>query len=251
MRHLLITAALFGLAACATSVPDSNPRGAGFDSATEFAARQAEAERARAAAEAEAEASAPLAAPAPVTSGGIGASDLAAAGIGGAGNPATSSGMPLPPSTIGEPLDEPLPPPMPLPAPEANNPGISDEQDFSAVSTRETIESDAARLAQLRAQRQEVTPTALPDRPADTGPNIVQYALGAPNRKGQEWYSRIMIGLPGRFERNCAGFNSPDAAQREFLARGGPDKDPLGIDPDGDGFACGWDPEPFRLAAGG
>jgi hypothetical protein len=35
------------------------------------------------------------------------------------------------------------------------------------------------------------------------------------------------------------------------LARGGPDKDPRGLDPDGDGFACGWDPAPFLLAEGG
>ncbi|NDH39999.1 MAG: hypothetical protein EBY45_06195 [Gammaproteobacteria bacterium] len=29
-----------------------------------------------------------------------------------------------------------------------------------------------------------------------------------------------------------------------------PERDPMGLDPDGDGFACGWDPEPFRLAFG-
>jgi len=27
---------------------------------------------------------------------------------------------------------------------------------------------------------------------------------------------------------------------------GGPKMDPKGIDPDGDGFACYWDPKPFR-----
>ena len=27
---------------------------------------------------------------------------------------------------------------------------------------------------------------------------------------------------------------------------GGPKVDPKGIDPDGDGFACYWDPKPFR-----
>ncbi len=34
---------------------------------------------------------------------------------------------------------------------DVNNPGISDEQDFEAVAGRETIESDAERLARQRA----------------------------------------------------------------------------------------------------
>ena len=37
----------------------------------------------------------------------------------------------------------------PLPAP--NNPGLSDEQDFGAVSDRQSIESDAERLERNRA----------------------------------------------------------------------------------------------------
>ena len=136
------------------------------------------------------------------------------------------------------------------PAAPSNNTGLSDEQSFEAVSNRETIESDAERRARQAAALQVVMPTALPDRPADTGPNIVQYALNAPNKLGQEWYSRSIFAGQGKFRRNCATYNSPDAAQRDFLARGGPDKDPRGLDPDGDGFACGWDPAPFLLAAG-
>jgi hypothetical protein len=44
-----------------------------------------------------------------------------------------------------------------------------------------------------------------------------------------------------------------DAAQEAFLAAGGPERDRNNLDPDGDGFACWWDPEPFRRAmrAGG
>ena len=30
------------------------------------------------------------------------------------------------------------------------------------------------------------------------------------------------------------------------LERGGPQRDRLGVDPDGDGFACSWNPTPFR-----
>ena len=31
---------------------------------------------------------------------------------------------------------------------------------------------------------------------------------------------------------------------------GGPERDQFGIDPDGDGYACSWDPSPFRKAVG-
>jgi hypothetical protein len=44
----------------------------------------------------------------------------------------------------------------------------------------------------------------------------------------------------------CARFGSHDRAQEAFLASGGPASDRHGLDPDGDGFACGWDPAPFR-----
>lgn len=37
---------------------------------------------------------------------------------------------------------------------------------------------------------------------------------------------------------NCAAYPSPAAAQRAFESRGGPQRDPLGLDPDGDGRAC-------------
>ncbi|ARO15440.1 hypothetical protein BVG79_02100 [Ketogulonicigenium robustum] len=128
--------------------------------------------------------------------------------------------------------------------------GISNETDFNAVSQQISLEDDAARIAQQRAAYTVVQPTALPSQPANVGPNIVQYALNAPNRKGQAWYSRFMWQSQGRFERNCAAYSSADEAQRDFLARGGPERNPGGLDPDGDGFACGWDPAPFRQAAG-
>ena len=130
----------------------------------------------------------------------------------------------------------------------ANNPEISDEQDFAAVTSRETIESDAERRAEQAEQLVVVAPVPLPQTRADSGPNIVQYAIGAPNQKGQPWYSRSILSGDNRFQRNCATYANPDAAQRDFLTRGGPERDPRGIDPDGDGFACGWDPAPFRLA---
>lgn len=127
------------------------------------------------------------------------------------------------------------------------SPRISDEQNFDAVAARETIESDAERLARQRAQYQVIAPTALPER-RDTGrPNIVQYALSTQHAPGAKVYNRSSL-----FQRDplraCARFPSPDLAQEEFLAQGGPERDRLGLDPDGDGYACGWDPRPFRKA---
>lgn len=130
-----------------------------------------------------------------------------------------------------------------------SHPGISDEQDFEAVSERESIESDAARRARQAAAYEVIAPEAVPTRTGAAGPNIVQYALQTTNAKGQKIYSRLNIAAQSRFQRNCARYTSPDEAQRDFLARGGPERDTLGLDPDGDGFACGWDPAPFRAVA--
>lgn len=127
--------------------------------------------------------------------------------------------------------------------------GISSEQDFAAVADERDIADDAALREQQQAVFQQIEPEALPQR-GDVGPNIVEYALSAPNNRGQEWYSRSILTTQGRFERNCAGYRSADDAQRDFLSRGGPERDPRGLDPDGDGFACGWDPAPFRAAVG-
>ena len=124
---------------------------------------------------------------------------------------------------------------------------ISDEQDFAAVSGRETIESDKQRIERNRAQYQIDQPTALPQRAGDTGPNIVEFAISANNPRGTQVYKRSSLQLTN-YNKACAKFASPDLAQEAFLASGGPVKDRKGLDPDGDGYACGWDPAPFRAA---
>lgn len=231
------------LAACTAPIPDSGA-GVGFGDYDQYLEDQ---QRREAAVSGTAS---PLPPPQalsdePTSTNAIPTSELAAAGIG----TSPETGAPL---TAVAPRSPGIDATPTNPAPGAtSNPELSDEQDFSAVSSRESIESDAQRLAAAAAARQEAEVTALPSRPGATGPNIVAYALSAPNALGQEWYSRSLLSGQGRFERNCAGYNTPDAAQRDFLARGGPDRDPRGIDPDGDGFACGWDPAPFRLVAGG
>jgi hypothetical protein len=248
--------ATVALAACAVTpsvVPDSG-RGVGFGDYADF-----ELDRARREAQVTGQGiGGPLSAlRTPVSTEttdstqAIATSDLAAAGIGtsvaaGGGdiisNGRAEDGAPLSAlatSLIGESAIE-------QEQRSANNPEISDENNFDAVSGRETIESDAQRRAQQAEALIVVAPVPLPATRADSGPNIVSYAIGAPNQKGQEWYSRSILSGESRFSNNCATYGSPDAAQRDFLTRGGPERDPRGIDPDGDGFACGWDPAPFR-----
>jgi hypothetical protein len=127
-----------------------------------------------------------------------------------------------------------------------NNPGISDEQDFTAVAGRESIESDRERLAAQREAFEVIQPTTLPARSGASGPNIVQFALSTTNRVGERVHRRSGVFAQSRYDRNCAKYPSPDLAQEAFLASGGPERDRDGLDPDGDGFACSWDPTPFR-----
>lgn len=134
-------------------------------------------------------------------------------------------------------------------APSLNNPDISDEQDFEAVSGRQTIESDAARLERLREEYQVIQPRALPERSGAGGPNVVAFALETSHPVGQQIYRRS--GRQSTREDlliRCAAFVSNDAAQRAFLEQGGPERDRRRLDPDGDGYACLWDPTPFRAA---
>jgi len=125
--------------------------------------------------------------------------------------------------------------------------GVSDEQDFGAVTTRETIASDKQRIECNKQQYVVVQPGALPERPANEGPNIAAYALSTTNALGVQMYKRPPFYLTTP-EKACAKFASPDLAQQAFLAAGGPEHDRKALDPDGDGFACAWDPRPFRNA---
>lgn len=134
------------------------------------------------------------------------------------------------------------------PVVDLNNPGISDEQDFSAVSSRESIESDKQRIAANREAYQVIQPKALPSRSGDSGPSVVEFALSTRNQLGEQIYPRTKIMAESRFNKNCAEYTSADQAQQDFLKSGGPKRDRKGLDPDGDGFACYWDPTPFRRA---
>ncbi len=125
---------------------------------------------------------------------------------------------------------------------------LSDENDFEAVSSRQSIESDAERIAENRSRYVSIEPTELPVRPGTDIPNIVAYALQTNNPIKTQLYERGPFASKKRALVNCNGYSSPAKAQEVFLSKGGPKWDRYGLDPDGDGFACTWDPTPFRLA---
>lgn len=220
MRVLTLPALLAALAACSPSVPESGPQ-AGFD--------RGDAAQLRAGRDAR------LEAPSTVTTAPLRSGDPIADTATAALAASNSGQVPLQAS-----------PANPVPGGHA---GISNENDFSAVSARRDIEDDAARIAAVRAQRQVITPTALAPRSA-SGPNIVEFALRTSHQPGQKLYGRGYR-RASRTAQACASYASPDQAQIAFLAAGGPERDREGLDPDGDGFACGWDPRPFRAVRGG
>lgn len=236
MTRPLAVLGLLSLAACAPAVPDSGA-GVGFQDYDSYIRGAASAP--------------PAAAPAP------------AAGF----DPATASAALDRASGTASPAPAPVPAPVAAEGerPRGNAPagikeesgemaaiagghtGISDENDFEAVKSRETIESDKERIERNKAGYVVDQPKALPERKGSSGPNIVDYALSTTNVPGTPMYKRGSL-----FKRDpqvvCAKYGSSDLAQQAFLAAGGPEKDKLGVDPDGDGFACDWDPRPFRAA---
>lgn len=265
MRIVSSAALLLALAACAPAMPDSGA-GVGFGDYNDYMRSNS-----GQAAPQGSYGSAPTAPPTAITGGPISSAPLGSAAaptgdaaIGSAAiaalnatnpNGATTSQpgvtpyQPVPGSPYQPAPYQPVPSATSAPAaPVGNAPRISDENDFSAVASRETIESDRARIAANAAQYQQVQPTALPPR-TETGPNIVEYALNARNPLGVQAYTRMGLHL-SNYERNCAKFASQDLAQMEFLRRGGPERDSGNLDPDGDGYACRWDPTPFQKARG-
>lgn len=249
MRVPVVIFSLMGLAACATGAPDSSS-GPGFTDYNTYLDERVAATTTPA----------PYAA-APTTgfstdviSGAIDAAEGGAAPLNGAATGVSTAAIipdPLPGATTpgARPRGD-APTTIQTESGEVQNyvtNGVSDENDFAAVAARETIESDAARIEANRAQYVVIQPGSLPTRPGDVGPNIVEFAIATNNPVGVELYDRGGIALSSS-ERACLKYTSPDQAQQAFLANGGPQSDRKNLDPDGDGFACGWDPTVFRIA---
>ena len=256
MRAVPVLMLVLALAACAPVLPES---GVGFGDYSQYLRDR---ERALASGAAPPAAAAPVVAP-PAAAGF--STDRASAAIDAAEGRTAVAALPAAPLAAAPLAAAPLSA-VPLDATDPNRPRgnapagikvesgevqggnhttISDEQDFGAVSARETIESDKERIARNRANYEVVQPTALPQRTGNSGPNIVAFALSTTHAPGTPVYRRS--GFKGNGSA-CSRYGSTDQAQEAFLTEGGPDRDRKGLDPDGDGFACGWDPRAFRAA---
>lgn len=123
------------------------------------------------------------------------------------------------------------------------NEGQISDDSFQSVSENATIEADRERIAALAERRVQLTAEPLPEREANV--NLAAFARSTTHKIGEDIYPRSGL-LRSRASAQCSRFSNPDAAQRAFLAGGGPRKDPMRMDPDGDGFVCGWSPMPFR-----
>lgn len=78
-------------------------------------------------------------------------------------------------------------------------------------------------------------------------PRVAAFALRTTHQPGQRQWRRNPLRADG--QSICAQFTSRDLAQDRFLRDGGPERDPNGMDPDGDGFVCGFDPNELRASA--
>ncbi len=122
----------------------------------------------------------------------------------------------------------------------ADTQNLSDSQSFETITAQESIETDADRLARLSNQYVQYRATPLPERDEDARVDLTAYAERyAKRRIGKKRYSRERNPVPTRV---CQTLPSNDYAQFVFLSKGGPKEDHLGLDDDGDGFACGWRP---------
>lgn len=229
-KRVLLGLAAVALAGCESPVPNS-AAGVGFGDYQTYL-RQHEADQkgqAVAAAPAAPVASASLT---PAPGGGYGANGYGATPVTSpAGQMAAASAAPPVPGSI----------------------GAEALAALRATAPAATPAASSATAANVGAPLDPMAMTAaLPTAPApvasqSTGPNLAAYALAATNAPGQAVYTRGGLKLASS-ERACARFVSPDLAQMDFLRRGGPERDPGNLDPDGDGFACGWDPRPFQTA---
>jgi len=125
----------------------------------------------------------------------------------------------------------------------ASDSGVLNLAEQSQAEQLRLREADAAALAAAAAQRVVIQPGQMPAVIANV--NIITYARETTNPLGQRQFRRPTIRRLNSASQ-CSKFDSADNAQRNFLANGGPEDDPLNLDPDGDGFACRWSPEAYR-----
>ncbi|MGP9789906.1 hypothetical protein [Roseinatronobacter sp. NSM] len=136
-------------------------------------------------------------------------------------------------------------PPAQMPAPTSApaSAGVTDQQftpqPFGTPAQNTVVTRDF--VPQVRVTQDEIG--------TGEGPNLFVYALSTRHNVGEQRHTRRHPLRWQRWEAACSQFATQDLAQDAFLMAGGPERDPNHLDPDGDGFACWWDPRPFRQAA--
>jgi hypothetical protein len=252
----LAGAALALLAACDTSTPYSNVidatgRGVGFSDYAQYMRAQEELSRIRRAQATQARGvqAPPPGAPQFAGQQPTSIGQEAVAAVRGSQAQPSPAGFPVAQQSAGAPLSAMAPAPTSMPnqfaGAGAQAAGVSEQQftpqPFGTAQPDRLIERDF--VPQVRVSDAEL------GQGAGTGPNLFVYALSTQHAVGQQRYTRNHLLRWRRWEAACAQFGSQDLAQEAFLAAGGPERDPNHLDPDGDGFACWWDPAPFRQAA--
>lgn len=255
MRLPLALSALLLASACASNAPYSNVidtagGGVGFSDYAQYMRAQEELSRIR-----RAEAAAARATPSQV--GGAGPVGFQPQGFGTA-----QTQMPQQ-APLGQPIAATPLQSQPLPQQVAQVPvqGFDTGQTVAAaapvsaeqgVSTQSFQAQPFGTPTQNRVVRRDFVPqvrVTAAEAPSASGPNLFMYALSTQHNVGEERYTRRHPLRWRRSEAACAQYPHQDLAQEAFLEAGGPERDTEHMDPDGDGFACWWDPAPFRQAA--
>lgn len=124
----------------------------------------------------------------------------------------------------------------------------NDESINLALSSQEVQERQRAAAQQRREAAQQqlviVEPEAVPQQ--NINANVVAFARQTSHPVGTRTYNRPAFRSRSQAAAVCRRFETEDEAQRQFLANGGPTTDRYNLDPDGDGFACKFDPEKYR-----
>jgi hypothetical protein len=125
----------------------------------------------------------------------------------------------------------------------------NDRLDLSLDTLEQQIKDKAEAAAKLESARKQriIIKMEKPSHSADTI-NIAAFARSTINKKGESVYTRSPFQTFDHWTE-CAFFNTNENAQRFFLKTGGPKVDLKNLDPDGDGFACAWDPSIYRQLA--
>ncbi len=123
-----------------------------------------------------------------------------------------------------------------------------DPNDIGSIAAGAIAEAEAQNAGPTGGVFDNLQPQQASDvLPAPLIPRVAAFAIRTTHQPGQRQWRRNPFRRDGAAA--CSQFESRDLAQDRFLAEGGPERDPLGLDPDGDGFVCGFDPRELRAQA--